>query len=71
MIAGSDGTVHFVGEDGHAIDNFATGHHIRGLAVAGQGRSCLLLVSSDGQVSSWRLSASRRQRSGRAVQPEP
>ena len=38
VIAGSDGTVHFVGEAGHAIDHFATGHHIRGLAVVGHGR---------------------------------
>lgn len=57
VFAGSDGTIHFIGEEGQAIDQFATGHHIRGLAVVGHRNSRLLLVSSDEKVSAWTLVA--------------
>lgn len=55
LIAGADGTVHVVSEDGEFSDSFAVGSAITGLACGRFGEQRLLLVATEQSVTAWEV----------------
>ena len=56
-LAGPDGTIHLLGEDGQVLDQFALGTHPRGLAVLQHQDAPHLLIATEDLVQAWRLHA--------------
>jgi thiol-disulfide isomerase/thioredoxin len=57
IIAGPDGSIHFVGIDGSPIDHFHFGEALTGLAGARVNGDPLLLIATAKGVSAWRVEA--------------
>jgi thiol-disulfide isomerase/thioredoxin len=55
LIAGADGSIHIVGQDGTPIDHFHYGEASTGLAGARFGDERLLLVSTPKALAAWRI----------------
>jgi hypothetical protein len=57
LIAGADGSIHVVDQDGRAIDHFHYGEALTGLAGVHIGDDRLLLVSTAKGLTAWRIAA--------------
>jgi hypothetical protein len=55
LIAGADGTIHLVSEDGEFSDSFAVGSAITGMAGGLFGEQRLLLVATDKGLTAWEV----------------
>ncbi len=55
IIAGPDGSVHIISDDGEFSDAFATGELLTGLAFVKLGDQRVILTSSKGKVTAWGL----------------
>ncbi len=55
IIAGPDGSVHILANDGTPIDHFATGAAISGLAATRIGNNSLLLIASASGLQAWKV----------------
>jgi hypothetical protein len=57
LLAGPDGTVHVVSPEGDAIDRFALGRELTGLAAAKVDGAPTILVSTPDAVEAWQVAA--------------
>ena len=57
LIAGPDGSIHFVAGDGTPLDHFHYGEALAGLAGVRFGNERLLLVSTAKGLAAWRVEA--------------
>ena len=55
VIAGPDGSIHFISEDGELTDSFFTGECITGIAVCKTGTAPVLLVATDAGLTAWKV----------------
>jgi thiol-disulfide isomerase/thioredoxin len=55
LVAGADGSIHFVSQDGTPIDHFHYGEALTGLAGIRYGDDTLLLVSTAKRLVGWRV----------------
>ncbi len=55
LIAGADGSIHWIAADGKPVDSFHYGLPLTGLAGARFGDETLLLVSTAGKLEAWRV----------------
>jgi hypothetical protein len=55
VFAGSDGTLHVLGEDGALEESFATGRRITGLALLREAGQAYLLLASPQRIQAWRV----------------
>lgn len=56
-LAGPDGSIHVISEDGEFLDSFFTGATLTGLATARFGERSVLLVASETEVRAWEVSS--------------
>ena len=61
VVAGPDGSLHFVGEDGKLIDRFDYGDAIAGLATVSSKDGTILFVSADNRLTAWRLTSFQKE----------
>jgi hypothetical protein len=54
-LAGPDGSIHVISEDGELFDSFYYGAALTGLAAAKLGEVNVLLVATEEGVSAWRI----------------
>jgi hypothetical protein len=57
LIAGPDGSIHFIAADGKALDHFHYGQALTGMAGVRFGDERLLLVSTGKGLAAWRVEA--------------
>jgi hypothetical protein len=57
IVAGPDGSLHFVGTDGKLVDRFDYGKSIAGLAAVPSKEGTILLVSAGNRLTAWRITA--------------
>jgi hypothetical protein len=57
LLAGPDGSVHFVSPDGTFHDHFAVGSAVRGLAGYRVGDTHVLVIATEEALTAWRVSA--------------
>jgi outer membrane lipoprotein-sorting protein len=57
LIAGPDGSVHVISQDGQFTDRFHTGEALRGLAGGRDGERGMLVVSTQTGICAWRVMA--------------
>jgi hypothetical protein len=55
VVAGPDGSILFVGDDGQLIDRFDYGKPIAGLAAVPSAEGTILLVSAGNRLTAWRI----------------
>ncbi len=55
VIAGPDGSIHFISEDGELTDSFFYGDCITGIAITKIDGAPALLVATDGGMTAWRV----------------
>lgn len=57
VVAGPDGSLHFVDLDGKLVDRFDYGKPIAGLAAVPSDQGTILLVSAGNRLTAWRIAA--------------
>ncbi|MGI9518728.1 MAG: TlpA family protein disulfide reductase, partial [Pirellulaceae bacterium] len=55
-IAGADGSIRLISDDGRLVDTWATGAQLRGIALVAEDHHYLVILSTDEQVQAWSLS---------------
>ena len=55
VLAGPDGSVHIVSDDGEFSDTFAVGEPLTGLATTKVGDDRVILTSTKSEVRAWKL----------------
>jgi hypothetical protein len=64
-LAGPDGSIHLITEDGELFDSFHYGEVLTGLAALKLGDRAVLLIATDSGLAAWEIRASQEAKAGR------